>query len=552
MEPIVDIYVPPRGAGVEDKGSRHYCPTVSGASWSETAHGCSTASFTVEDPVAAAELTVDCPVVISDPRSGAVLWTGNVANDGVQVNAFGSHAQVRCVGNTDHLYRSYWSLPYMVYDTYPDWSEEDIKYGSHANFETNIAPRPHDPPNTSLLATLDEGKGAYPGFQARAMYKGHLGSHMWIGAFSGFFDANEDAPNWWQTIWLGDQFWDNRLIRRQWGSISWYTTTATSEPEWPLPPTPSAADPTTDGENYLVAVSSWEPPDGAPGFVADHARWSGIQNIRILGQRVDVFGANVTMARSGGVRSDDVVADLVGRCLRGVVDPRLTDIAVTSYEIDSADYRDPVSPGEILEDLMKFHPDHIWRMGKVSPTSGLSSLEWRPWASTPRYVIDTGDGAEVDMDGGPEDLYNRVTVRWTDRRGRTKSRTFTANPMDYPDIATIHGVREMEPIDLGDTIVSSRDINQIGQQMLDQVARRQPTGSVTVTRPVLDLTTQLLVRPQDIEAGSTVALTSDEPQRVHRVQEVSHEGLDVATLSLGRPALTLDQIIDRRGRRRNR
>ena len=93
-------------------------------------------------------------------------------------------------------------------------------------------------------------------------------------------------------------------------------------------------------------------------------------------------------------------------------------------------------------------------------------------------------------------------------------------------------------------------MQRIGLMALDTYARRIPAGTITVTGPILDTTTQELVPPEAIEAATTIALSTDEPMIAHRIQEVAHEGTDVAEITVGRPRLTLDQIVATRGRRR--
>lgn len=263
-----------------------------------------------------------------------------------------------------------------------------------------------------------------------------------------------------------------------------------------------------------------------------------------------MWGENVPTPRIGSVLAHEVAADLVGRCLEGVIDPARTNISPTSWAIEHMDYRDPASPGEILEDLEAIHPDHLWRVGKRSTTTELSPFEWRPWATTPRYVIST-DEAEVDFDDGGQRLYNRVTVRYVDWRGRPRTKSFDADPATYPDVAAMQGAREAEPIDLHESLGRIAIVDRVGTQHLDRVARRVRAGTVTVTGPVLDVTTQLRVPPHMIEAGSTVGLSSDEPMVAHRVMAVEHDGLGRATIAVGARPLSLDRVIaEAEGRRR--
>lgn len=556
-EPVVSIAVPQRGSGFV----RHLTPKVEGVEWVEDAKGCTTADFTVLDPAVSAALTQDCKVVISEPSSGEVLWTGSVARNGLQRSPFGESASVRCVGNIDDLYNTrHWSLPYIVRD-YSEWERETIKYRSHRNWDTSTGARPMDPPWDSVVMQIDTGKGCYPGFGGRMAYLGHMGSDMWIGSFRCVLDCGTaqhpkvdlGAPSYLRTILeYGDRFYHGTAFQ-----VSWSTTAATIRRQaggvgWPDPPDP-AASPSAGvaNSNYLILATEFT--DAAGYEVTNENVWMAASNVVVTGARVDRYGAPIGSLTEeemdGRIRAGDIFEDLVGRCLRGIVDPRLVDIRMDTWRLTQADYREPTTPGEIGDDMMLVHPDHLWRLGKRSPTTGLASFSWGLWPTTARYVI-PDEGAELDLDGSPDPLYNSVTIQWEDWKGRPRSTPFRADPALYPDIADLQGIREGDPIDLDATLGEWETVQRIGTMMLNQVARRVPAGTITVTRPVLDTTTQTLVPPSQIEAGTTCALTADESMAVHRIQEVTHEGTDVATLSVGLPRLTLDQIVATRGRRR--
>lgn len=283
--------------------------------------------------------------------------------------------------------------------------------------------------------------------------------------------------------------------------------------------------------------------------------WMAASRVVVTGQRVDRFGANILLNAvtdgdqiDGKILASEIVNDLIGRCLRGIIDPTLCDVRNDTWRLTQADYREPTTPGEVMDDMLLPHPDHLWRVGRRSLSSGLAPLTWDLWDTTARYVIDSD--VQVDLDGSPDPLCNSVTVRWVDWKGRPRSDTFTADPLVYPDIADLQGIREADVIDLDASLGEWDVVQRIGLQMLDQVARRTVAGTITVTRPVLDVQLQQRVPPCQIEAGSTLVLASDEPSIVHRVHTVTHPSVEVAEISIGRPRLTLDQIVAARGRRR--
>lgn len=541
-EPVVNI----RARG------RNYAPPVTDVEWVDATSGCATASLTVHDPatvnalVDAESISEDSAVVISDPRSAHVLWTGTVGRSGLQRSPLGDSATIRCVGNTSAFFASFWRLPYVVRDSYGDWEREVIRYASTKYFETSTGARPSEPPKDSLIFSIRSDQEVVPQIQARQQYMGHMGTDMWIGGMSAWLDASHSPTGWRSTLWVGDQFWGHDPIRVSWSSTEELYQPIAGGPDWPMPPKPSESDPATSVENYLVAQSSWEPVAGVPGFKTNADYWSSWHSVHVVGQRVNRHGNNLTTPRIGHVYGHEIVEDIIGRCMTGVVDVTLTAIADTTFPITHADYRDPTSPGELLDDMVTLHPDHYWRVGPTT-SQGLCGFVWQPWESGARYVID--DGAQVDLDGAPDDLYNRVTVLWTDWRGRRRSKTFKANPAVYPDVAGIKGVHEPPPLDLDASLGQSENVERIGTMWLDQVARRVPSGTLTVGS-VLDVKTQQRIPAAHIEAATTATLASDPDGFVHRVVEVAHPDLDTAVLSVGRPRLSLDQIVALRGRRR--
>lgn len=550
MEPIVDIYVPPRGT-MRDEGDRHYCPRVADVQWVDAARGPDAASFTVLDPVTASRLTEDCRVWISDPSDGEILWTGNIARNGLQRTADGEPTAVSCVGNAADGDSSFWSLPYVVVD-YGQWEREAIKYESHENFDTAVTSRP------ALSFSVNDNGKCYPQMEARFAYMGHLGSDMMIGGFGGRFRAYRDlaGAGWRTRLHVGDSFYGHTPIDIGWSTTADTINRVAGGVSWPMPAKPSTSDPANDLANYLIIAAQWDPPSGTAGVVSELGYSYAVYDdellgpLRVLGQRVDRWGENVTTNVTVGVFVADVIEDLVGRCLTSVVDPGRVTIAADVLALDSADWSDPTSPGEILDDLEGANPDYLARIGTRSPTTSLAPLEWRTWETSARYLVDA-EVADIDLHTAPDGLYNRVTVRWVDSKGRRRSKSFVADKYVYPAIASLDGWHEPDPIDLGEN-GSATSAAKVAAAWISQIAVRRPAGTVTVRRPALDTATQTLVPVSQIQGGSTVQLTSDEPPVVHRVLEVAHTGTHEATLTIGSPKLDLSLIVDRatRGVRR--
>ena len=147
--------------------------------------------------------------------------------------------------------------------------------------------------------------------------------------------------------------------------------------------------------------------------------WTAASYLYVAGQLVDEWGQNVPTVADGPL-AHQVVRDLVGRCLRGIVDPSCVETATTDFRIDEMDYRDGVTPAQVLTDLEEVHTGHLWRVGQRDLGTGLRPLTWAEWDSDPRYILPStadvdlsGSDIHVEVDLGTGDE-GSATVRTTD------------------------------------------------------------------------------------------------------------------------------------------
>lgn len=534
----------------------HYTPELEAGSVSciETEHGSTEATFTLLDPDFLKVLAEDCEVVISDPYDGATVWTGMVAGDGLRTGrGIGLRAghrvaqEVTCVGSVARCYDTSWSLPYIVRGL-DMWGRESIKYRSHVNFDTSVGTRPMDPPWEAIVSQVRDGAGAYPGMQGRTAYLGHLASDMWIGGWRGRVDAGRDESAWRVKLEVGDGFYGNIPLNIPWSTTTeLYERKAGQHPNWPAAPTPGQQDPSKGTGNYLVLSSMWD--GGTAGFKNEsQSYWTAISNVVVAGQRVDKYGQNTSMPDITTVLASDIVADLIGRCLVGIIDPVRSVVETTDFAISQADYTGAYRAGDILDDMQMLHQGHFWRIGHpdASTQTRLSAMTWREWDTEPRYVLP--DDTSLDLQGTGDPLADQVVVTWIDWKGRPQKRTYTADPDKYPDIAGMAGRRQPDTVDLGEELGEAAIADRVGTAVLDVVARRARAGTATITDEILDASTQTLVRPSRIEAGSIVITADGEQYRCTEVRKTRGE----TVLTLDNTRRTVDQIIAARGRRARR
>lgn len=519
----------------------HWTPRIDQESlrWWEDQHGTVGASFTVLDEVVLDRLAEDCPVVISD-TDGTVLWTGQVAGDGLQAGADGIGMDVTCVGEVERLNAAPWRLPYLVSDL-GEWERSTIKYFSHPNVQLSTGARPEDPPWESLLFRVPKGGNIYPNQEGRMAYLGHLGTDMHVGAIRFWADAGTSSPDWRYRLEIGDQFWGNVPINKAWDSAAVLEERRAglhwTAPLQPITPAYGSLD------NYVVISVRYI---GTTGLTNEYESiWFAASNIRVAGQLVDVRGENVPTS-SDGPFPQEVVRDLVGRCLVGIVDPDLVSTAYLAERLDTLDYRDGATPAQVLTDLEEIHTGHMWRVGPRDRVTGLSSLTFTAWQSEPRYVIPAD--SEIDLSGVDRPLANEVDVTWRDWKGRPRSSRHRASPTYYPDISPLQQVRR-EVVDIGEGTTATATVERIGLAALDEVARRRLAGKATVTSPVHDLWTGQVVPAHHMQAGC-LAITPDGEATLRITAVDKTPGR--AEVTLGQPYRTTDQIVAARGRRARR
>ena len=258
----------------------------------------------------------------------------------------------------------------------------------------------------------------------------------------------------------------------------------------------------------------------------------------------------------------EIVEDLIYRVLGGIISkdaarsPRYSDYGLEGrFPIWTMDYSDPISPGEVLDDLVRLNPGFYWTVGPSDVTEGLHPLVFDNWGVTPKYAIDESNVKWENR--GDDSLYNRVTVRYKDAKGRPAAVIKTASYDQYPDLEDLVlptgalRVRDADPIDLGDGISSRENAERVGGIVMDALARRPVGGTVVVTKPMLDTITGRVVNPNRIRPGVTASVGDiEEPLRVTKVVVDGETGH--ATVSLSSPRLTIEDLLKRATKKRRR
>jgi hypothetical protein len=219
------------------------------------------------------------------------------------------------------------------------------------------------------------------------------------------------------------------------------------------------------------------------------------------------------------VLASEVVQDLVGRVLTRF-DGHDAFIAQTSTHIDQLAYPDGTTAFDVLGDLMGLDGAFYWAAWQTIPASGKYRFEWLPWPVSVRYEADVVDG--FDSPGSAADLYNSAVVRWKDRSGATRSTTVMSSVQALTDAGLIRSAA----IDLGDEVGSAANAVSAGQAFLAEHAVPSNRGTLTLSRPVLDLERGRLIWPWEIRPGGLIRVRGIHP----RADALNATGRDGSTV----------------------
>lgn len=302
---------------------------------------------------------------------------------------------------------------------------------------------------------------------------------------------------------------------------------------------------------------------GGATNIADDNTWSWFTNISVVGARLDRFGTLLTgsgpLVSTTYVRADWVVEDLLGRSLSNLIDPTLSTVQVTTYQIDQLAYHDGATAAQVLDDLTLWEPSMLWEI--LEHTGRGYRFNYRAWPTTARYEVSVKDGYSAP--GSDVDLCNRIAVKWTDeqRNDRTTIVYASSAPGVVPSwipsgaaptvfAASLKALedagraKDAEPVMLPEGRGSAANAQRIGEQVLAAKADPPKAATVTVRRRLVDLTRGGTVMPYEIEPGYMVRVR--ETGDLMPLTEVEYNDDDgSATLTLGVPALSIEQRVAR-------
>lgn len=228
-------------------------------------------------------------------------------------------------------------------------------------------------------------------------------------------------------------------------------------------------------------------------------------------------------------------------------------------QIDQMVYPDGISAREVLDDLMALEPAQFWTSGPSGITGSGYQFSWTLWPTTVRYEATMEDGGNFPTT--TTELYNKVLVRWYDRRGRSRSTTRTGTC----PILDAAGITRQAVVDVSNELGSLSNAQRIGDNFL--AAHKYPPngGVLNVARPIRDLYTGRMVDPFEIEPAELIRVrgvesypdalnaSSNDGQTVFRIWAMQYaDSTNTSNLELDTYPRDTAQALARLQRMRNR
>jgi hypothetical protein len=420
-------------------------------------------------------------------------------------------------------------------------------------------------------ADATTGPGAQPGDTGASPVAGILAS------FSDGININLDSRAVWryEALWRytgqklgGFQFnWDTSITNADWRVEAVTRTDAGAAAERAYQ---TAWDTAGGGANGIVGTDF--PDASGRNTVELNIRWNGgaattsgetwgfFYNVVVRPQLKQKDGTDLPAVfhANSYILAYNVVDDLLGRLLPEYDGANAVVSGGTTYQITQLAYHDGVTPAQVLDDLMAMEPAYRWTTGPDITGNG-HQFRWEEWPTTVRYEATLDDGGSFPLSA--QGLYNEVWVRWVASHGGEIVTILTG---DCP-LLDEHGLRRVAFVDLGTEVGSEDNANQVAEAFLEEHRVPKNAGTLTVARPIRDLSLGTLVQPWEIEAGELVRIRgveaypdafnadTNDGQGVFRIHAVDYttEG-NVATLALDSDARETEDALVKLMKQRTR
>jgi hypothetical protein len=230
--------------------------------------------------------------------------------------------------------------------------------------------------------------------------------------------------------------------------------------------------------------------------------WCDFHDVKVVAQVKDKTGTyrptayyNTPYTPTVG----DCVEDMLGSFLDRY-DGAGATIVTSNTKVQQFVFSEGVTPGEMLDHLMKLDSTKYWTTGPRQ-VNGKFQFKWLNYPTTPRYECSVDGGLAIAITS--QDLFNQVIVRYRDHHGHV--RQVTANAAC--PILDSGGVTRSQVLDLSDeTGFDSGTASAAGQAFLDDHCTPNAAGTLTIDRPIWDTQRGCWVDPWEIQPAELIRI----------------------------------------------
>lgn len=454
------------------------------------------------------------PVEIFDARTGDTVWSGNTDNPGATRGPRGQSYELHAFGAAARMQYMTKSLAYV--DTALDLFNRSTN--SSPGAQTSNDERPDGSP--TLRVGVAEGKSVGTSWQGEWVCRRFQQENLKVARFRAITRSGVSDANYSVQLRAGTTAANVAIVDSAAASAIVDTTLGAWRGSGTRP---------LGGTDDVVAFRAARTTSTITG--AD-AHWHEIWDIVVRQTLKNPDGSDVTTGYGiNTVYAHEVIADMLGRGMCPGIDPTKVTLPTTTYPLTPLAWWDGVTMTDALGQLLIFEPDLWWAAAGDTFTAGF----WDD--DNPRYVVSQREGG-IESPGEELTLCNRISVDWTDKRGRERTTVVTTavDGLDY--------TRDAEPISLPDGLGSEENAQRAGDMALAITNKKPRAGTAVIRQPIRDRLTGYDVLPFEILPGYTVL--ERESGEVLRLTEMEYSDEDgAATLTLNRPVRSLEQRLAR-------
>ena len=417
-------------------------------------------------------------VYLYDARSAECLWEGRLTDHGRGAGSDGQVWDLVAFGPKIHAADQSYPLIYVDQRLEP-WKRSEY---STKNASTQTDERPSDTP--TLLVAAEEGKSITTSWLGDWIYRAARRCDMKLARVRCDWDAGVTSANYQVELHL-------RTGTGASGGIADSDTWSTGG---------GSLVQTVGGTNFANGydVCSFRATRNTSSTTGAETHWAEFWDIYVRTLLLDQDGSEITTGYTGNyVLAHEVVKDLLGRVLDQYDGANAVVDTTAAHQIDQLAYPDGVTAEQLLDDLMDLEPAYRWYC-KPDVTGGGFRFYWELLPTTVRYEVTLDDGGSFPSSW--QEVYNQVTVRWTDKDGRPRTTIVTSTVDRFDE----EGITRSTTLDLADELGSAAQATRRGQNFLADHAVPRNAGTLNVARPIRDLTSGRMVQPFEIQPGELI------------------------------------------------